>query len=267
MKAKNRITTKVRQDIRNLAEALGEIIPGSSLGSFSFEKIAEARQYTKKYWKKGKNKKENISSFLIDVYRYHPNLIFKIIRENLPKGIERRHKMGKPILKPEMEQLDRLLKNLNIDMTRELCGLNLPEERPQIVPPPPEYQNLMTKVSFEPDIEEKCKQLYLDGHINEAVRKALEIYEKKIQDLSNLELTGKDLMMQALNENHPLIQIADINTRRDKSLQEGFKFISSGVMLFWRNKFSHGDEDQISYIDGFQILLTVNQLIREINAL
>lgn len=54
MKAKNKITTNIRQDIRNLAEALGEIIPGTSLGPFSFERIAGTHQFTKKYWKKGK---------------------------------------------------------------------------------------------------------------------------------------------------------------------------------------------------------------------
>lgn len=265
MKTINYITAKKRQDIRYLAELIGEIIPATSLGNFCFRKIATQRLGTKKFWVDGKNKKEQISIFLTNIYRYHPNLIHKIIRENFPKGIERRHKMGNPILQPEIEKLDQALLSLGINLSKEIHDLNLPTEKPQIVPPPPEFQNLLRKMSLNANLEESVKQLYLDGHINESVRKSLEIYEKKVQDLSGLELIGKDLMIQAFNENSPIISVADITTRRGKSFQEGFRYISAGIMQYWRNKFSHGNEDQISYIDGFQLIMTVNQLISEID--
>ena len=72
-------------------------------------------------------------------------------------------------------------------------------------------------------------------------------------------------MIQTLNEDSPIIPVADISTKRGKSFQEGFRYISVGIMQYWRNKFSHGNEDQILYIDGFQLILTVNQLVGEIN--
>ncbi len=265
MKTKNYITAKKSQDIRSLAELIGEIIPATSLGNFCFRAIATQRPNTKKFWGNGKNKKELISTFLTNVYRYHPNLIHKVIRENLPKGIERRHKMGNPILQQEIEKLDVALLALDINLSKELRGLNLPTEKPKIVPPPPEFQNLMKKISLNANLEDSVKQLYLDGHINESVRKSLEIYEKKVQDLSRLDLIGKDLMIQAFNENNPIILVANISTKRGKSFQEGFRYISAGIMQYWRNKFSHGNEDQISYIDGFQLIMTVNQLISEID--
>lgn len=265
MKAKNYITAKTSQDIRKLAELIGEIIPATSLGNFSFKAIAAQRPSTKRFWGSGKNKKEQISIFLTRIYRYHPNLIHKIIRENLPKGIERRHRMGNPILKQEIENLDTALLALSINMSKDLRSLNLPVEKPKIVPPPPEFQNIMKKMALNKNLEESVKQLYLDGHINESVRKSLEIYEKKVQDLSNLDLIGKDLMIQAFNENNPIILVADISTKRGKSFQEGFRYISAGIMQYWRNKFSHGNESQISYIDGFQLIMTINQLISEID--
>jgi len=262
---KNYLTAKKRQDIRFVAELLGNIIPGTSRGSFSFQNISLQRKITKKYWTEGKNKKEQISNFLLNIYRYHPNLIYKIIRENISKGIERRHKAGAPVLKEEITSLDQSLKRLGINCTKELFELNLPEERPDIVPPPYEYQEMLKKVSLETDISDKSKQLFIDGHINESVRKALEIFENKVQTLSGLDIEGKDLMMQAFNENNPLIKVADINTREGKSFQEGFRFIAAGSMMFLRNKFSHGNKKQESYIDGFQMLLTANQLLREVN--
>lgn len=264
MKTKNYLTAKKRQDIRYLAELIGEIIPATSLGNFCFKNIASERPGTKRFWTEGKNKKEQISLFLTGIYRYHPNLIHKIIRESIPTGIERRYKMGNPILQPEIIKLDQALTALGINLSKELRDLKLPTEKPKIVPPPPEFQNLIKKMTLNPDLENNVKQLFLNGHINESVRKSLEIYEKKIQDLSKLELIGKDLMIQAFNENATLVKIADISTKRGKSFQEGFRYISAGIMQYWRNKFSHGNADQISYVDGFQLILTVNQLMSEV---
>ena len=179
MKAKNYITAKINQDIRNLAELIGEIIPATSMGDFCFKEIAVRRSSTKKFWNDEKNKKEQISLFLTNLYRYHPNLIHKIIRGNLPKGIERRHKMGNPILQDEIEELNQALLALRINLSKEIHDLNLPTERPKIVPHPPEFQNIMKKMSLNDKLEESVKQLYLHGHINESVRKSLEIYEKR----------------------------------------------------------------------------------------
>jgi len=268
MKTINRITAKKRQDIRKLADALGEIIPATGFRSiFNFKGIAESRPYTKKYWRGVGNKKTLISEFLINIYRYHPRLLCTIIRDNLPRGIENRHSQGNPVLNAEVENIIKILKDLDIDMEKELLSLDLPEDRPCIVPPPFEYQQMLKKVSLEPELEEKCKQLYLDGHINESVRKAFEIFEAKIQSITGLEESGKDLMMKAFDENNPRITIADITTKKGKALQEGYKFVAAGSMLFLRNKFSHGDEKQESYIDGFQMLLMANQLLRGINKL
>lgn len=266
MKTKNIITAKRKQDILKLADALGEIIPATGYrSSFNFKSIATKRTYTKKYWKDASNKKTMISEFLMSIYRYHPNILRKIVRNNLPKGIEARHRKGNPVLKSEVENIVKLLKELDINMEKELFSLDLPITRPNIVPPPNEYQQMLKKISLEPEMGEKCKQLFADGHINESVRKAFEIYETKVQEKSGLEDSGKDLMMKAFNENDPLIEIADTSTKRGKSHQEGYRFMAAGSMLFLRNKFSHGDEKQASYIDGFQMLLTANQLLREVN--
>lgn len=265
MKAINIVTAKKKQDILKLADALGSIIPATGYRStFNFKSIAAKRPYTKKYWKNANNKKTMISEFLISIYRYHPKILRKIVRNNLPKGIEIRQGKGDPVLRPEIINIIQLLKELDINMEKELLSLDLPVTRPSIVPPPTEYQQMLKKISLEPEIGEKCKQLFIDGHINESVRKAFEIYETKIQKMSGLEESGKDLMMKAFNEDGPLIEIADTSTRRGKSLQEGYKFMAAGSMLFLRNKFSHGNEEQASYIDGFQMLLTANQLLREV---
>lgn len=264
MKAKNSITARKRQDITRLAISLGKLIPATSRGPFCFESIAKSRPSTKRYWKKGRNKKEMISTFLIGVYRYHPNLIYKIIRENIENGISRRHKNGDPVLQSEINSLDKILKDLGLNMSKELKELNLPKKRPNIVPPPFEYQKMIQNVSLEPEMQDKCKQLFIDGHINESVRKAFEIFESKVQTLSKLEDTGTNLMMKAFNEDNPLLKVANTSTKKGKAFQQGYRFLAAGSMLFIKNKYGHGDEPQESHIDGFQMILTANQLLREI---
>lgn len=265
MKAKNSMTAKKRQDVARLAKALGELIPATSRGPFCFESIAKSRSSTRRFWKKGRNKEEMITNFFLGVYRYHPNLIYKIARENIEKGITRRHKNGNPVLRSEIKILDGILNDLGINMGKELKELDLPSKRPYIVPPPFEYQKMIGKISLEPDLQEKCRQLFLDGHINESIRKAFEIFESRIQNISKLEEIGTDLMMKAFNEDDPIIKIADTSTKKGKSFQQGYRFIAAGSMLFLKNKYGHGDEPQESYIDGFQMLLTANQLLREVN--
>ena len=195
------------------------------------------------------------------VYKDHHRLFYKIFRENLPRGIERRHKAGNPVLLAEIEALDKTLRSLDINLSREIKALNLPSERPRIVPPPYVFQKMVEDLALHSNLQPNCSQLFKDGHVNESVRKALEKYEKFVQNKSGLAAQGKNLMAQAFDEDNPKIPITDTNTARGKSLQEGFKFLSMGSMEFWRNLFSHGDEPQISHIDAIAVLSTVSHML------
>ncbi|MFH1171917.1 MAG: TIGR02391 family protein [bacterium] len=189
-------------------------------------------------------------------------MFYKIFRENLPLGIERRHKAGSPVLKAEIEELNKTLKLLNVNLSTEIHGLDLPAERPSIVPPPYEFKKMVDNMSLHPILQPQCIKLFTDGHINESVRKALEKYEKHVQQLSGLiDPIGKGLMANAFSETSPRIRIGDITTKRGKSLQEGIKFLSMGAMEFWRNLLSHGDEKQMPHIDAIAILATVSHLL------
>ena len=49
-------------------------------------------------------------------------------------------------------------------------------------------------------LQPDCARLFKDGHLNEAVRKALEKYETYVQQTSALSKIGVDLMANAFNE-------------------------------------------------------------------
>lgn len=261
--AKRSFTAKNLQDISTLAELLGNIIPGTSFGNgFCFQKIATENDL-KKFWKTG-NKREQINYFISNVLKYHPKIFYKILRENLPKGIQRRHKQGNPVLKAEIEKIDVLLKALSVNFSKEISELNLPIERPRIVPPPIEYQKILEKASLHSLLVPECFELYKNGHINESVRKSLEKLEKYVQDITGQhDLIGKDLMMQTFNEAHqPKIKVTPLVSKNDIAQQEGFRYLNAGLMMYWRNKFSHGDQEQISYIEACGVILFVSEVIR-----
>lgn len=261
--SKRFFTAKNIQDISTFAELLGNIIPATSFGNgFCFQKIAKENGLSK-FWKNG-NKKGQITHFLTNVLKYHPKIFYKILRENISLGIQRRHKQGNPVLKPEIEKIDNVLKSLSINFTKEIDELNLPIERPRIVPPPIEYQKILGKASLHPLLMPECTGLYKNGYINESVRKSLEKLEKYVQDITGQkDLIGKDLMVQTFNEaNQPKIKVTPLVSKSDIAQQEGFRYLNMGLMLYWRNKFSHGDAEQISYIEACSVIFFVSEIIR-----
>lgn len=251
------------QNIRLLAEQLGEIIPATSMNKNGFCFASLAREYKlHKYWENKGQKKESIASFLKQVYKKHPRVLKKLIRENISRAIERRHKNGNPILRQEADSLSDTLAKLNIDLVKEIRDLNLPTTRPTIVPPKIELQKALGTISLHPMLLPECKKLFDDGHLNESVRKALEKYEVYVRDTAGLTLMGTNLMEQAFSRISPKIKVSDdSDQRRREGLQEGFKDISRGAMEYWRNYSSHGDEEQMPAQDAIAILGVVSHLI------
>jgi len=261
---KRSISAASIQNLRTLAGQIGEVIPATSFRKhgFCFQTIA-IRLGMKKEWPGG-TKKEAIFGFLKSVYKEHPRTFYRIFRENIAQGIERRHKMGNPVLEPEILSLDKTLRALDVNLTKEFRDLNLPKERPRIVPPPTNFQKMVDELGLHPVLQPDCGKLFKDGHINESVRKALEKYEVYVQQKSGQHKIGADLMATAFSETNPLIKIADHSSRRGKGLQDGFKFLSMGAMEFWRNFCSHGDEEQLAHHHAIAMLATVSHLLHMI---
>ena len=88
--------------------------------------------------------------------------------------------MGNPVLEGEILAINQSLRSLEVNLTKEFKALNLPKERPKIVPPTA-FQKIIDDLGLHPYLQPECSKLFKDGHINEAVRKSLEKYEHYIQ--------------------------------------------------------------------------------------
>src|SRR5437588_5690201 len=167
---KKQLSAVAIQNLRVLAEQIGNIIPSTSFskGAFCFQTIAK-KLGLQKDWPAMGSKKERIFGFLKAVYRSHPKTFYKIFRENIAQGIERRHKAGDPVLEAEILQLDATLKKLGVNLSKEFKELHLPATRPAIVPPPFAFQKMLDELSLHPLLQPDCPKLFKDGHVNESV--------------------------------------------------------------------------------------------------
>ncbi len=266
-KKAKQLSAPILQKLRKLSEQLGAIIPATSMNKngFCFRKLARDYKLAK-HWKDKGVKKESIFSFIKVVYKEHPIIFKKFIRENLPKAIERRYGNGDPFLRQEADDFSMTLKDLDIDLEAEIGGLDLPTDRPSIVPPKKEIQRALDLLSLHPILLPDCAKLFNDGHLNESVRKALEKYEVYVQQISGLTFIGNNLMNNAFNDKDPKIRINhDPDEKRRNGIQEGFKNISMGAMGYWRNYCSHKDEGQIPPQDALSILGIISHLIHQIS--
>lgn len=259
---KKKLSIKERQQIRILAVQFGELIPLTGFRStFNITQLAKQKGLSQYLPQKQTNKKEAVAVFLENLMSFKPRTLKIILQEILPKAIERRHQNGNPVLIKEVDDLSSTLMSLGIDMKKDIAELNLPKDRPKIIPPPPEIRKMLEQYPIHPTLLPNCRSLFLDGHINESVRKALEKYEITVQQLSSSTKQGKDLMAVAFSEQVPLIKVGDISTQSGANKQEGVKFVSMGIMQWWRNNLSHGDEEQLPHHEAFERLVLVSNLL------
>ena len=108
---------------------------------------------------------------------------------------------------------------------------------------------------------------FWDGHINESVRKALEKYEVYVSNKAGLKLHGKELMAKAFSLSNPAIKLNSLTTESEKNEQEGFMFVSMGIMQWWRNTLSHGDEQQIPHNEAIGLLFLVSNLLQRLETI
>lgn len=91
---------------------------------------------------------------------------------------------------------------------------------------------------FEP-MPQIVRDLFDNGHYAQATFESLKFLDKEIARVSGISETGKSLMMKVFSESSPIIQLTPLTNDSERSEQEGYKFIFSGVMMAIRNPRGH----------------------------
>ena len=261
-----RITRGRGQLIKELAELLVAIAPGSSRGTTSFSVKWVAHEFgDKKLWKDKSNKLKSTTHFLEGLFRTYPNKPKKIVLEIVKGGLKWKAKKGEEVSRDHLMLISDKLNELGVNAKKELRQIEIPEPS-RIATPPDDLTSITKQVSLHPALHEDCVAMFEAGHLNEAVRKAMERFEKKIQDATGLHDVGKSLMGKAFNADNPLIPINTGVAANDTSEREGFMHLTMGAMMSMRNLYSHGDVATMTPMDAFERLCFVSLLFKRVDA-
>ncbi len=264
-KSAMRITKAKREQIEQLAAVLAEIAPSTSPGTgFCVLKVAEQMRLSD-CWKKQQNKKADIAFLLENVMRRYPRKPKSLVLAIVEGGVQWMSRKGKQVPKDQLKEIAKLMESLGFNIYKELRRIEIPEPS-RVCEPSRDLVSLFDRLELHEALRDDIAEMFRDGHFNEAVRKALERFEKAIQDaLGDHKTFGRDLMAKAFGGNPPPITINDLKTTNDRSEQEGFKFLTMGAMAGLRNLYSHGDVEQMSAMDAIERLAFVSLLFKRID--
>jgi len=260
-----RITKTRREQIERLATALAVIAPSTSPGrGFCVQKVAEQMRLSD-CWKKQRNKKADIAFLLENVMRRYPRKPKSLVLAIIEGGVQWMARKGKRVTKENLDTIAEPMEALGFSIRKELGAIELPEPS-RVCVPPKDLVAIFDRLEFHEALKDDVAEMFRDGHFNEAVRKALERFEKYIQEtVGDHKTIGKQLMAKAFNANAPIIPINPMKTGNDQSEQEGFMHLTMGAMAGLRNLYSHGDVEQMNAVDAIERLGFVSLLFKRID--
>lgn len=260
-----RITSGRRRIIADLADLLAKIAPATARGkTFCVQRVAEDKGLGGCWSDKG-NKRKSIAAFLEKVFRNYPQRPKKIVLEIVAGGVHWSARRGQAVGREELDAIAEKMKLLGFNVIREFAKIELPDPS-RVAPPPLDLTAIIDRLGLHEALRDDCLKMFKAGHLNEAVRKALERFEKKIQDRTgDHKGIGKDLMGRMFRRECPLIPINEGKTGNDLSEQEGFMYLTMGAMAGMRNLYSHGDVATMSAMDALERLAFVSLLFKRVD--
>lgn len=266
----SRITPRKQQAIMDLADSLGLLLPATSRGEYCLQKIAKDNALAKFFKTDLGNKKKQFVYFIQQVHSRHPRKFKSLVNNILAEAVERRRSKGNPLLRDEADTLKSRLYELDIDLRREIDELSLPHERPKITPPPVHVKMVLEKFGLHPLLLESVLPLFSDGYLNEAVRKAGEIFEVYISKMSNTRgKYGRDLVTTVFSASNPIIDIAGYHKSQILNPideKEGYLYLAMGAMHWCKNITGHGDVDQLSPVDAASRVILISHLLEVVDS-
>jgi len=215
-------------------------------------------------WKKQKNKKADIAHLLENVMRRYPRKPKALVLAIVRGGVEWMARKGQQVSLEQVQAIAEPMEALGFRIGKELQAIDIPEPS-RVRHPSQDLVALFGRLDLHEALKDDIAEMFQDGHFNEAVRKALERFEKSVQDaLGDHRTSGRDLMARAFGGSPVPIPLNEGKTANDTSEQEGFKFLAMGVMSGMRNLYSHGDVDQMGAMDAIERLALVSLLFKRV---
>jgi uncharacterized protein (TIGR02391 family) len=121
--------------------------------------------------------------------------------------------------------------------------------------------------NIHPDLPKRVRQLFDDGHVEEAVFHAFKFIETEVKRLSRVRgKVGFDLMMNVFNEEKPVLKLNGLTTDSDVDEQRGYRFMFAGAAAGIRNPRGHEVEVGDTPDEALDYLALASLLLRRLDA-
>ncbi len=257
-----KITTPLHTHLNNLVNILYVFLPLSSISTSAVTfKTIFRESGIDSYLEGPANKKQALLKGFTKLYQKHEKLPKIILRKVINNTIEYRRYKRNPLKRQELISLSEELFSLGIDMRDEITAIPLDESIPKITVAPTQLIKNLKSHDLDEALLTEPFQLFIDGHFNESVRKAAEIYEADVRERARLDLSGSSLMARAFSTQE-YINVEKYVEENRRDFTEGYKLCAMGMMSAIRNTFSHGDEERRSPEECYEMLMLINWLFR-----
>jgi uncharacterized protein (TIGR02391 family) len=92
---------------------------------------------------------------------------------------------------------------------------------------------------FHPHVIEHCRKLFRQRNYFHAVFEACKVYNKLVREKSQSSKDGEALMMDVWGWQNGVLKATPCQSETDQNVQDGIKFLSSGLMRAMRNPTAH----------------------------
>ncbi len=127
--------------------------------------------------------------------------------------------------------------------------------------------NLFLNRGFHPEVHRHSEKLFLQENYFHAVFEAAKAYNYAVKKKSGSKKDGVDLMMHEFDSKRGVLKLNKCDSETDINVQEGIKFLSSGLMRAIRNPTAH--EPAITWPinkqDCLDILSFISFLFRQLD--
>jgi len=121
--------------------------------------------------------------------------------------------------------------------------------------------------SFHAEITLHCRTLFAQGHFFHAVFEAAKVYNKAVRENAKSTKDGSDLMMAVWSPDSGVLKVTSCQSETDRNVQDGIKFLSSGLMRAIRNPTAHEPALHWPIVeqDAVDILAFISFLFRQLD--
>jgi len=92
---------------------------------------------------------------------------------------------------------------------------------------------------IHPSLPTIVLELFDNAHYPQATFEACKYLDSHVKKLTNIDKSGKDLMMKAFSEISPLVQLTPLSNTTERNEQEGYRYLFAGTMIAIRNPRGH----------------------------